>query len=57
MSTPGLAARFTWQVEEGGPARERRTPFLERPGVERDMGRRRGGGLLTSKDQRPEINT
>lgn len=44
----GCPARFTWQVEEGGPARQRRTPFLESPGVERNLGRRRGGGLLVS---------
>jgi SIR2-like domain len=35
----------------------RRTPFLESPGLERNQGRRRGGGLLPSKDQQAEINT
>ena len=31
-------------------------PFLERPGVKRNLSRRRGGGPLISQDQRQEIN-
>jgi hypothetical protein len=46
--TPGLPCRFLGQVDEGGPARQRWTPFLERPGVKRNLSRRRGGGLAVS---------
>ena len=49
--TPGLPCppQFVWQVEEGGPARQRWTPFLESPGVKRNLGPeagRRPVGLL-----------
>jgi hypothetical protein len=47
---------FTWRVEEGGPARQRGTPFLENPGGKRKRGRGRGGGLLLSGRQQLENN-
>ncbi len=46
--TPGLAHHFQWGVEEGSPARKRRTPFLESPGVKPNPGQGWGSGLLTS---------
>ena len=54
--TPWLAPQFYWGVEEGSPARKRRTPFLESPGVKPNPGRGWGSGLLTSLDQPIEIN-
>jgi hypothetical protein len=41
--------RFTWRVEEGGPAQPRWPPFLESPGGKRKTGRRRGGGPFALK--------
>jgi hypothetical protein len=54
--TPRLSClpRFVWQVEEGGPARQRWTPFLESPGVERSLGPeagRRRGDLLRPPEE------
>ena len=56
--TPGLPCPvFVCRSRKGGPARSGGPPFLESPGVERNLGRRRGGGPLISKDQHQEINT
>ena len=56
--TPGLPCPvFVCRSRKGGPARSGGPPFLESPGAERNLGRRRGGGPLISKDQHQEINT
>ena len=49
--------RFIWQVEEGGSSAKRWTPLPRKPRRERNLGRRRGGGPLISKDQHQETNT
>jgi hypothetical protein len=62
----GWPARFTWRVEEGGPAQPRWPPFLESPGGKRKTGRGRGGGLFalktnpyrrTPRDEQRETNS
>jgi hypothetical protein len=58
-SGPKLTAWAHHQVYlsvEEGVRRGAADPFLESPGAERNPGRRRGSGLLPSKDQRAEIN-
>jgi hypothetical protein len=41
--------RLPGRSRKGGPERSGGPPFLESPGVERNLGRRRGGGPLTSE--------
>jgi hypothetical protein len=59
-------SRFTWRVEEGGPARPRWPPFLESPGGKRKTRRGRGGGPFalkanpyrrTPRDEQQETNS
>ena len=44
----GCPADLSGRSRKGGPARSGGPPFLESPGVEPDLGRERGGGLLVS---------
>ena len=46
---PGLPPDLSGRSRKGGPARSGGPPFLESPGAERNLGRRRGGGPLTSE--------
>jgi hypothetical protein len=48
--------RFTCQSRKGGPPHRGGPPFLESPGLELNRGRRRGCGVLPSKNQQAEIN-
>ena len=53
----GCPADLSGRSRKGGPARSGGPPFLESPGLMRDLGRRWGGGPLISKHQHQEINT
>src|SRR4051812_11869892 len=49
----GCPAGFSCRSRKGGPARSGGPPFLESPGLKRNVGRRRGGGPSASKTNTP----
>jgi hypothetical protein len=53
----GCPADLSGRARKGGPARSGGPPFLESPGAQRNLCRRRGGGPMISKHQHQEINT